>query len=84
MIELKYDLSFSNTPGLTKKYPSKSIYKPTQYTLGWLNNKCNVMDDVEDIKNSILVFGNPKLLLMYDGQSTRLSPRSNCNQMISV
>lgn len=37
MFSLKYDLTSSNTPGLTYKYNSKSFYRPTNYTLSWLN-----------------------------------------------
>ena len=39
---------------------------------------------MEEQKSSILVFWNPKLLILYDGESTRLTPRSNCNQLVSV
>lgn len=49
MIELKYDLSSSNTPGLTYKYISKSFYKPTGYTLSWLNGKFDIDQDLESL-----------------------------------
>lgn len=41
MLSMKYDLSLSNTPGLTYKYISKSAYRPTHYTLSWLNANLN-------------------------------------------
>ena len=84
MIELKYVLTCSNTPGLTNKYISRSFYKSADYTLGWLLGKFSLDEDLEELDNSILVFANPKLLVMYDGKSTWMCPRSNCNQLISV
>lgn len=41
MLSLKYDLTSSNTVGLTYKYNSKSAYKPIHYTLSWLNANFN-------------------------------------------
>lgn len=84
LTELKYDLSSSNTNGLTNKYISKSSYKPMAYTLGWLQGKFNIDDHLEELDSSILVFGNPRALVMFDGKSTRMTLRSNCNQLVSV
>lgn len=46
MIELKYNLSCSNTAGLTSKFISKTSYKPNCYTLAWLDGKYNIDQDL--------------------------------------
>ena len=54
------------------------------YKLSWLNGKFNADDELETLDTSILIFSNPRILVMFDGKDTRLTLRSNCNQLISA
>lgn len=82
MIDLQFSLEQASVKNLSYKKPSINKYKSPHYTLSWITGQC--YDAMESGKSCILIFANPKILIMYDGYSTRLTPRSNCNQLVSV